>query len=153
MRRSEKQITDQKELNEILLKNYICRIALSDNNTPYIIPVNYGYDENNIFIHSAKEGYKLDIIEKNNKVCFEVTDSIDILAAGSACTFGTKYRSVIGFGKIKIVRNTDEKISALRTIMHQHTQNNLWDFNKISLSKIVILEIEIESLTGKKSGV
>lgn len=153
MRRSEKQITDQKELNEILLKNYICRIALSDNNTPYIIPVNYGYDENNIFIHSAREGHKLDIIEKNNKVCFEVTDSIDILLAGSACAFGTKYRSVIGFGKIKIVRDSDEKISALRTIMHQHTQNDLWDFNKISLSKIVILEIEIESLTGKKSGV
>ncbi len=153
MRRSEKQITDQKELNEILLKNHICRIALSDNNTPYIIPVNYGYDEKYIFIHSAVEGHKLDIIRKNNKVCFEITDSIDIVAAESACDFGTKFRSVIGFGKIKIVSDSDRKINALRTIMHQHTKKNLWNFNEISVSKIVILEIKIESLTGKKSGV
>ena len=153
MRRNDKQITDQKELYEILFENRICRIALSHNDTPYIIPVNYGYHGNSIFIHSAREGYKLDIIRKNDKVCFEVTDSIDIVTAESACDFGTKYRSVIVFGKIKILSDLDKKINALKIIMYQHTQKDLWNFNEKSLSRIVILEIEIESLTGKKSGV
>lgn len=152
MRRKDKQITDQNLLLEILQNNTICRVALSDNNTPYIIPMNYGYANNRIYLHSAKEGKKIDIIQRNNSVCFEITDSIEIVESEIACDFGTKYRSVIGFGKIFPVIEKEKKREALEVIMRQHTKKTSWNFNESILDKIIVFEIKIESITGKKSG-
>lgn len=151
MRKKDKEITSQKEIEEIISSNKICRIALSDENTPYIIPMNYGYKENKIFLHTGRTGKKIDIIKKNNKVCFEITDSVEIKQAKKACDFNTKYRSVIGFGRIKITNEPDKKKKALSTIMKQHTNRSDWLFPDEIVEKTMILEIEIDSVTGKKS--
>jgi len=151
MRKKDKEITDPKEIEEIIYANKVCRIGLSEDNTPYIVPMNYGYKENKIFLHSAVVGKKIDIIKKNNKVCFEITDSIEIVQAEKACDFSTKYRCVIGFGTIKIVNDLNEKKEALQIIMNQHTNKSDWKFPDEIVSKTMILEIEIESITGKTS--
>ncbi len=153
MRKKEKEITDLKEIKEIIHANKICRIALSDDNVPYILPMNYGYKENKIFLHTERKGKKIDIIKKNNKVCFEITDFAEIKQAERACDFSTNYRSVIGFGNIKIVNEHGKKKEALRIIMKQHTNRNNWQFEDEIVAKTMILEIEIESVTGKKSGI
>ncbi len=152
MRKKDKEITDRGEIEKIISSNKICRIALSDNNSPYIVPMNYGYKENKIFLHTGKTGKKIDIIKKNNKVCFEITDSAEITQAERACDFSTKYRCVIGFGTIKIVDDLNKKKEALQIIMNQHTNKNDWQFPDKIVSKTMILKIEIESITGKKSG-
>ncbi len=152
MRRNDKQIEDRDILHDILQGNSVCRIALADNNIPYIIPMNYGYHEQKIYLHSAKEGRKIDIIKKNNTVCFEITDSVEIVASDTACGYGTKYRSVIGHGKAVAVTANDKKIEALKIIMKQHTGSADWDFKESVIDKICVFEIIIESITGKKSG-
>ena len=68
MRRKDRQITDKDIINEILLKSDIARIALFDNEYPYIIPMNYGYKDNALYFHCAPEGKKLDLIKRNNNV-------------------------------------------------------------------------------------
>lgn len=153
MRKKDKEITSQKEIEEIICSNKICRIALSDDNTPYIIPMNYGYKKNKIFLHTGRTGKKIDLIKKNNRVCFEITDSVEIKQAERACDFSTKYRSVIGFGKIKIVDEPDKKKEALKTIMERHTKKSDWLFPDKIIEKTMILEIEIDSVSGKKSGI
>jgi nitroimidazol reductase NimA-like FMN-containing flavoprotein (pyridoxamine 5'-phosphate oxidase superfamily) len=152
MRKKDREIKDREEIEEILYSNKVCRIALSDDDKPYIIPMNYGYKGNKIFLHSAVEGKKIDIIKKNNKVCFEITDSVEELPAEKACDFSTKYRCVIGFGIIKIVDDLDREKEALQILMKQHTGENDWQFPDEIVVKTTILEIEIESITGKKSG-
>ena len=152
MRRSEKQITDQNELIDILDGNTICRIAFSDNDIPYIVPMNYGYAENKIYLHTAQEGRKMQILERNNSVCFEITDSIEIVKSEVACDFGTNFRSIIGFGTITPVMDFKEKLHAIRTIMKQHTNKDHWEFPDKKIDMFMILEITIEKLTGKKSG-
>jgi nitroimidazol reductase NimA-like FMN-containing flavoprotein (pyridoxamine 5'-phosphate oxidase superfamily) len=151
MRKKDKEITDPKEIENIISTNKICRIALCDNDTPYIVPMNFGYKGNKILLHTGKAGKKIDIIKKNNKVCFEITDSIEIIQAENACDFSTKYRCVIGFGTIKIVNDLDRKKEALQIIMKQHTNKNDWQFPDAIVSKTMIFEINIESLTGKKN--
>ena len=153
MRRSDKQIADQDEIKSILENNTICRIAFSENNNPYLVPMNYGYYENKMYLHSAKEGKKIKMLETNNQICFEITDSIEIVESKNACNFGTKYRSVIGFGKMIPVSDTNEKQKALQVLMKQHTNKDNWQFPEKMMEKIIILEIRIESLTGKKSSV
>ena len=72
MRRKEKEIKDRKEIISILQKAKICRIGLSENNKPYIVPMNFGYKEGCLYFHCANEGRKIGIIKKNNNVCFEI---------------------------------------------------------------------------------
>ncbi len=152
MRRKEKEIASMEEIENIIISNNICRIALSDNNRPYILPMNYGYSNGHIYLHSAKEGKKLDIIKKNPEVCFEITDSIEIIKSGKVCDFGTRYRSIIGFGKIFEARDFNEKETGLKAIMERHAKSKEWEFADSILQKLTILRIDIESVTGKKSG-
>ena len=151
MLRKDKEITDRAIIDDILKSNIICRIALSDNNLPYIIPMDYGYDNGKIYLHTSGKGKKIDIIKKNNNVCFEISDSIELIKDEIACKFDTKYRSVIGIGKIHIVNSGEEKIIGLKAIMYQHTGKREWEFPEFDISRVTVLRIDIKSLSAKKS--
>lgn len=152
MRRKDKQILDQKLIEEILEKNTICRIAFVDGKNPYIIPLNYGYNDNTLYVHTALKGKKIEIMNKNKNVCVEVTDSIEIVTSDLACNFGTRFRSVICNGKISPVIELEKKITGLKSIMRQHTADEDWDIPEAAVEKILVLKVEIESMTGKISG-
>jgi len=151
MRRKDREINDKSVIEEIFKSNYICRIALSDNNLPYIISMNYGYHDKKIYLHTAREGRKLDIIKKNNNVCIEISDSIELIKDKIACRFDTKYRSIIATGKIYMVNSREEKIIGLKAIMYQHSKQWDWEFNPKDITRVMILRIDIESISAKKS--
>lgn len=69
MRRSDKEIKDKQITEWILKEATICRIALCNYDKPYIVPMNFGFKDNYLYIHSAREGQKIDMIMKNNNVC------------------------------------------------------------------------------------
>jgi len=152
MRRKDKEIVDEKIIKEILSTNTILRLALCENNVPYVVPLNYGYSNDVLYFHSAKNGKKLDIINENNNVSFEISDSIEVLFSEMACDFGTKYRSVIGYGKVQIVNSYDEKIEALDIIMKQHTPSKEWEYSESQVDSIAVIKIIINKITGKSSG-
>jgi len=79
MRRKDREITDNSEIEKIIGKAICCRIGLVDNDEPYIVPVCFGYERNTIYFHSALEGRKVELIKKNNKVCFEIDTDLEIL--------------------------------------------------------------------------
>jgi nitroimidazol reductase NimA-like FMN-containing flavoprotein (pyridoxamine 5'-phosphate oxidase superfamily) len=79
MKKKNQEIIDKRIINEILTCSEICRIAMLDNDSPYILPVNYGYKDNIIYIHSAPEGKKIDLLKKNNKICFEIEQKAEIV--------------------------------------------------------------------------
>ena len=109
MRRKDKIIQDEKLLEKILTEAEVCRIAMIDEYKPYIVPLNYGYSDNTIYIHSASLGRKIEVLKKNNNVCFEVEAKSDIVKGPKSCDWTTKYRSIIGYGKIEIVDDFEEK--------------------------------------------
>ncbi len=152
MRRLDKEIKEKEVIEEILLKNIICRLALSENNMPYIIPLNYGYEDNCLYFHSFKEGKKINIIKNNNLASFEVTEKIEIVTSDLACNYGTKYKSVLGNGLIEIINDPKEKIKGLNVIMKNHSKKKEWKYDDVELNKIVILKLTIKERMGKKSG-
>ncbi|MCX6664740.1 MAG: pyridoxamine 5'-phosphate oxidase family protein [Euryarchaeota archaeon] len=95
MMRKEKEITNRKELDVILSKARICRIGFVDENRAYIVPMNFGYKNNCLYFHSALVGKKIDLIQKNTVVCFEVDIDHDIVDTGVVCNWSTKYTSSI----------------------------------------------------------
>lgn len=152
MRRLDKEITDQQILDEILNKSRVVRLAFSIDNIPHIVPVNFGYSENKLYIHSATEGSKIEMISKNNLVCFEMELYDEIIKAKKSCGWTTKYRSIIGWGKLEIVNDKESKIEGLDRIMTKYGRTEPNDYSDALLDKTMLLVLTIDRYTGKQSG-
>ena len=146
-----RRITNKKTIDEIIKKAKVCRIGLSDNNMPYVLPLSFGYEDNCLYFHSSQQGKKIDILRKNNNVCFEVDVDVELVKAQKACKWDVKYYSVIGFGKAYFVEDLAEKRKAFGIIM-AHYSSEAFDYPEKKLVKAALIRIEIESMTGKKSG-
>lgn len=152
MRKEKLEIKDHHILEEILLGAVICRVAIMDGDRPYLLPFNYGYLERCIYIHSAPEGKKIDLLRLNPKVCFEVEDPVEITKGEKACAWSTRYRSVVGYARVEILSDKICKQQGLEVIMSQHGAPELIEFNQKNLDRMVILKLSITSMTGKQSG-
>ena len=151
MRRKDKEIRDSQEIAAIIKRAMVCRIGLSDNDVPYIVPMNYGYVNNHLYLHSATQGKKIEIIKQNNRVCFEMDIDHELVKSETPCQWTTKYRSVIGSGQAFFVDDPTEKAMALNSI-RQHYSSPPCQFPAVKMKKVTIIRVEIESMTGKKSG-
>lgn len=152
MRRKEREITDRKEIDQIISLGKVMHLALSDNNLPFLIPVFYAYDGTSLYFHSAKAGTKIDILKRNNNVCFEISVDNGIVESDMACDFEAKHRTVIGFGKAQFVESEDDKITVLDRIVSQFTDKK-FEYPKGNLHATAVIRIDIESIKGKKHGV
>ena len=151
MRRKDQEINDIATIEGIIRKAQVCRLALSENGRPYIVPLCFGYKDNTLYFHSAREGKKLDILRKNNNVCFEIDIDKELVRGKKACNCSMKYRSVIGFGRAEIIDDIEQKRRALNIIMQNYFEG-LFRYPEESIGNIVIIKLEIESMTGKKLG-
>ncbi len=151
MRKKEKEITDSLEIEAIIKKAEVCRLGFVDGSEPYVVPVCFGYERNALYLHSAPEGRKIDLIKRNNRVCFEIDTDVEIVSAEKPCGWSTRYRSVIGVGRAVILKDNEEKRHGLSVIMGQYSANiSGFEFEK--LDSAAVIKIEIEHITGKKSG-
>ena len=151
MRRKDREINDIATIEGIIQKAQVCRLALSENGRPYIVPLCFGYEDNNLYFHSAREGKKLDILRKNNNVCFEIDIDRELVKGKKACDCSMKYQSVIGFGKAELIEDIESKRRAFNIIMQNYLEGS-FEYPDESIQKTVIIKVEIESMTGKKLG-
>jgi nitroimidazol reductase NimA-like FMN-containing flavoprotein (pyridoxamine 5'-phosphate oxidase superfamily) len=151
MRRKDKEIKDPAAIEALIRRARVCRLAMCEDNHPYVVPLCFGYKENTLYFHSASEGRKVDILKKNSGVCFEVDLDQELVQAPEACKWGMKYRSVIGFGKASFVEDPGEKKRALDLIM-EHYGGRSFPYREASLGTILVVKVEIESMTGKQAG-
>ncbi len=151
MRRSDKEISEAGIIEGILKTAIVCRLALCESNQPYVVPLCFGYQDNALYFHSAGQGKKINILRKNNNVCFEVDIDHELKEADQACGWGMKYKSVIGFGKAVFIEDIESKRKALDIIMHQYSEGT-FEYPEDAITNITIIKVEIESMTGKQSG-
>ena len=150
MRRKEKEISDIKEIESVIHKSQVCRLGLVDEGSPYIVPLCFGYQNNTLYFHSAKEGRKIGILTRNNQVCFEFDIDAQIYIGETACAWGMNYRSVIGYGTASFVDDPADKRKALDIIMGQYA-DGAFIYSDKTLKKTLVIKVEISSMTGKKS--
>lgn len=151
MRRTEREIKDRNEIETILKQASVCRLGLSIDDIPYIVPLNYGYKDNCLFFHCAKEGKKIEIIRQNNNVCFEIDIDSNIKKSDSPCKWSAQYKSIIGFGRAFIVEDRKEKIRGLDVIMSHYRDRQKFEYTEKSLNDVLIIKVVIEEMTGKKA--
>lgn len=152
MRRSDKEITDKKAIEDIISRSKVCKLAMCEKNIPYIVPLCFGFKDNTLYFHSALKGKKIDILKKNPNVCFEFEILTQVIQSAEACKCGMKYRSVIGFGTAGFITNEDLKRQALDVIMNQYADGS-FIYEEASLKSVIIIKVEIHSMTGKQSSI
>ena len=151
MRRRDREITNLEDVEEIMKKAKVCRIGLVDNGEPYVVPLCFGYERGALYFHGAEQGRKIDIIKRNNRVCFETGVDVEPVIAGNPCDYTMKYRSVIGTGRAYILEDEEEKLHGLRLIMEKYTDDN-FTRNKFRLDNVLVIKVDIDSIHGKQLG-
>ena len=151
MRRKDKEISSMDEISQVIKKCQVCRLALSQDDVPYIIPVSFGYDGKTLYFHSAKDGKKIDILSINNNVCFEFESGVEVIVDETKpCNWSFSFQSVIGFGKAEELSSPEDKIKGLKHIMAQYSEKE-WNLDTLPLNGLRIWAINITSMTGKQS--
>ncbi|MFN8255829.1 MAG: pyridoxamine 5'-phosphate oxidase family protein [Bacteroidales bacterium] len=151
MRRADKEIVKKELVEKIIGEALVCRVAFCKNNQPYLVPLSFGYDGKCIYLHTAKEGKKIDYIETNNRVCFEMDINVKTIEHPSvACKWSTIYQSVIGFGRIYEIIESNEAAYALNKIMQKYSGKD-WEFTDKMIATVRIWKIEIDEISGKQS--
>lgn len=154
MRRKDHEITEKQELIEILKKNQVCRMAMCDGSRPYILPLNYGFEETEegvvFWFHSASEGRKLEVLKANPLVCIEVDCEHQAVPNEIACKYGFLFASVLAEGSAQIVEDPAEKLHGLSCFMKGQTGEEDFRFDPVIVERVKVLRVDCKTLTGKR---
>ena len=153
MTKRERQVTDEKQILQILNTAKVLHLGLAVNNEPYVVPMNYGFCLENgkltVYMHSALKGKKLDMIRENPKVFFEIDCDMEPFGEGDIpCQYGMVYSSIMGKGKACIVEDVEEKIRAMKVLMKTQTDKD-FEFNDRLVSIVAVIRIDVEGYTAK----
>ena len=153
MRRKEKEITHKVINEEILRQTDVGRLGLVIDGAPYVVPMNFCYTQDKIYLHSHKDGKKMQEIRNNPNVCFEV-DEGEIITGENPCDFSWQYTSVIAYGKATIVEDEKERVKGLKLISDKYSPGKGSTITADLMSKfkhLWIVRIDVDEMTGKKS--
>ena len=150
MRRSKQQLTDD-EVIAILEQGEVGVLAvLGDEGYPYTVPINYVYADGRILMHSAKSGHKIEAIRGCDKASFCVIAQADVVAQD----YSTNFRSVVAFGRVRIVEDDAERQSALRLLGDKYNPGQDAAL-EAEIAKAgayaAVIELAVEHATGKQS--
>lgn len=153
MRRKDRQITDIETIRAILDKAKVLHLAMIDGERPYVVPMNYGYvladGRLTLYLHSAKEGRKLDVLSQNNAVAFVLeTDVVPVSGGDIPCKYGAAYASVMGEGTAAILTDPAEKLAALSILMRTQT-GRAFAFTTEMTASVAVIQVDVESFTAK----
>lgn len=151
MRRHEREITDRAEIDDILHRGRVMRIALVDGERPFLVPVFYAYDGQAVYFHSSKRGSKIEILGRNPNICFEVGLDHGIVEDEQACDFEARHRTVIGHGRAVFVTDPEEKVRALDRIVAGFSERK-FAYTQGNVERTAVLRIDVDILKGKKHG-
>jgi len=142
-------------IEEIIAKNTICYIGILDTSgMPYVIPMNFGYKDDVIYLHSAQEGGSIDALKNNPNICitFCTEPTLTYQNEEVACSYRVKGASVVCRGKVLFEEDFDEKVKALNIIMKQYTQKT-FTYSVPAVNNVRVWKVEIESISTKVFGV
>lgn len=155
MRRKDREVTEIEEIKKILDTCKVCRIGMYDKGKVYIVPMNMGYVLENgklvLYFHGAKTGRKMEMIQQNPEVGFEMDCGHELVEGSLACQYSYYYASIIGDGRAEIVTDPEQKLRALSVIMKHQTGREFEEFktNPKMEQAVAIIRVEVEEYSCK----
>jgi nitroimidazol reductase NimA-like FMN-containing flavoprotein (pyridoxamine 5'-phosphate oxidase superfamily) len=156
MQKSEREITDPILMKNVIRGGKFLTLALCRQNKPYVLTLNYGYEEasNCLYFHTAKRGLKIDIIQANPAVCGTIVEDHGYIE--SLCSHA--YRSVVFTGTIEILDKFEDKKAGLEIMLnHLEKQPDVVKQRLLASNgtyqNVLIMRLKIDELTGKEGRV
>lgn len=146
-----RQALSQKDC-EVILKVQTSGVlsVYGDDGYPYGVPLSYVYSDGKLYMHSAKEGHKIDAIRNNSKVSFTVVSKDDVVPE----EYTTHFQSVIVFGKARILEGDTEKRNAIEILAEKYMpdlkEGRQQEIEK-EFSHLCMIEVSIDHMTGKEA--
>jgi len=154
MRRDEDKITDKELIDKVFKSADVCRIGFAHENMPYIVTLNFGFNHDReyvLYFHCAVRGRKLDMMARNNYVCFEIDTDHLLIKGGRACGWSMKSRSVIGYGYLSVVNDLSERKFGLDLIMEHYGGPGSYEYDEKMLAETVVLKLEISEISARST--
>ncbi len=150
--RRKKQLLSREETEAVLTRGSAGVLALSgDEDYPYAVPISYVYSGGSLYFHCARSGHKLDAIERSEKASFCVIDQDQIVPE----EYTTYFRSVIAFGRIRILEDEEERREAIEKLALKYAPDSTPEERQQEIQRewerLCILGLEIEHVTGKEA--
>lgn len=153
MRKREREVTDEAQILEILDKCKVLYLGLSDEDQPYVVPMNYGYvmEEGKLtfYLHGATEGYKYELLRKNPKVSVAMACDMEPFEGKVACQYGMAYASLLGKGTAEVLTDVNEKQQALSALMKTQTGRE-FAFDEKMVSIVNVIRITMTEYSAKR---
>lgn len=153
MRRKDREVTDPVRIEDIISRCTCCRIGFCDDGEVYIVPLNFGYEiKDNIYtfyFHGAKEGRKMELIQKNPRVGFEMDTNYALTEGDIACGYSARFQSVVGNGVMSVVSDPEEKRRGLTLLMDHNAGKQEWTFAETALRAVAVLKLTVTGMSCK----
>ena len=125
-RHPERAVYNHAEIYAILDEGYVCHVAFVVDQQPHLIPTAYGRSGNQLYIHGSAASHMLRSLAQGIDVCVTVTLVDGLVLARAAFRHSLNYRSVVAFGKARMVTDPVEKMEALRCFTN-HLVPGRWE--------------------------
>jgi len=146
-------IENREEINKLIRACKTCYLAMSENEHPYVLPMNFALDGNTVILHSAQFGRMWETLKKNPKVCINWTLGEELAWQDEqvGCSYRVKSKSAIVEGSVEIVEDYDEKVRCLELLMAQYS-NREFKFNTPAVKNVGIIKVGIQHISAKEFG-
>jgi uncharacterized protein len=153
LRRKERAMKTFREMELLLERMPVGRLAVTTQEGPYMVAVNFLFYEGSIYFHSGLAGRKMEALRADPRVCFLVDEIGPQVLWEQGCGISQVYKSVVCFGKAEFVEGQAEKRKILDKMMQKfvppsYPSTPMKDQN---IKKTAVVRIVIESMSGKEN--
>lgn len=145
---------DAEFIEKIIRKCDICYVGMADTDgTPYVLPMNFGYRDGIVYLHSAQEGRSISILERNPRVCitFSTDHALVFQHPEVACSYRMRSKSVIGWGEVEYEEDFDKKVEVLNIIMAQYSKKD-FQYSDPAVVNVKIWKVRLNEVSCKEFG-
>ena len=150
MRRKRQQLSNDESVALLQKATSGTLALLGDGGYPYAVPLSYVYSDGKLYFHSALDGHKVDAIRNCDKASFCVIDTDDVKPQ----QYTTYFRSVIAFGKIRILEDGEQRLAVARMLGNRYNPGHdeaLQTELENGFKRMLVICLDIEHLTGKQA--
>lgn len=147
-------VENSDEILEIIAKCEVCYVSMIDiEGMPYVVPLNFGYENGVLYLHGAKEGKKIAALKHNPKVCvaFSTDHLLRYQHEQVACSWSMKYRSVLLYGEVEFINDEQERIEALNVMMRKYAKRD-FKFNMPAVREVLPFKVVATKIEGRAYG-
>jgi len=147
-------ISDPEEIAAVINKCQVCHMSMvGPEGDPYVLPMNFGYHDNIVYLHSSQHGKKMDILRNNPKVVLAFSSDYFLRYQNEevACSYSMKYRSILIYGEVEFIEDADAKKDAMNVVMRQYTGKD-FSYNMPAIREVCIYRVVPKSITGRAYG-